>query len=197
MNRPATKVADSDAREQTVRQLLQDCARRDARALERLYTLTAPALFALLTRMLRRRAVAEEALQDVYVSVWQRADQYRSERGSALAWLTGIARYRAIDLLRHERSAPVLMPELPESAEPAAGADAHDGAESTNSVPLAGDQLERCIGQLSGEQQRCLQFAYLNGRSHQEISQLTGSALGTVKSWIRRALFSLRECLES
>ncbi|MGH8252844.1 MAG: sigma factor-like helix-turn-helix DNA-binding protein, partial [Steroidobacteraceae bacterium] len=109
----------------------------------------------------------------------------------ALGWMIGIARYRAIDLLRHERAAPVLMPELPDSAE----SDSGGAADETSSPPSA--LLERCLGELPDEAQRCLQFAYINGRSHQEISQLTGSPLGTVKSWIRRALFALRECLES
>jgi RNA polymerase sigma-70 factor, ECF subfamily len=182
---------DDDAREASAKSLVQRCARRDPPALEQLYTLVGPLLFGLLTRMLRRRALAEEALQDVFVSIWQRAGQFNAERGAALAWMIGIARYRAIDLLRHERAAPVLMPELPDSAEDAAGV----AADENTSVPAA--LLERCIGQLPQEAQQCLQFAYINGRSHQEISQLTGNPLGTVKSWIRRALFALRECLES
>jgi RNA polymerase sigma-70 factor (ECF subfamily) len=174
---------DTDARELVLR-----CAAGDPRALERLYALVAPLLFGLLTRMLRRRALAEEALQDVFISIWQRAGQYRSDRGRALPWLIGIARYRAIDLLRHERGAPVLVSEPMES---------ESVAEAVEPVPVAPDTIERCLGQLSNEQQRCLQFAYISGRSHQEIAQLTGNPLGTVKSWIRRALVSLRECLES
>jgi RNA polymerase sigma-70 factor (ECF subfamily) len=174
--------------EAAARALLLRCAARDSRALAQLYALVAPLLFGLLTRMLRRRAVAEEALQDVFVNVWQRAGQYRSERGGALAWLIGIARYRAIDLLRHERGAPVLMSEPPESDQ---------GSEPPEAAPAPGEVLERCLDRLSRDQQQCLQFAYINGRSHQEISALTGNPLGTVKSWIRRALVSLRECLES
>lgn len=177
-----------DPREATARALLQRCTEGDPRALEQLYALVAPLLFGLLTRMLRRRALAEEALQDVFVAIWQRATQYQGERGAALAWMIGIARYRAIDLLRHERAAPVLMPELPESA----------AASDTDEEPPAPTALlEQCLGRLSGDQQQCLQFAFVNGRSHQEISQLTGNPLGTVKSWIRRALFALRACLES
>ena len=175
-------------REPVAQALLQGCAARNPRALEQLYALVAPLLFGLLTRMLRRRALAEEALQDVFVSIWQRAGQYRSDRGGALPWLIGIARYRAIDLLRHERGAPVLMPEPP---------DPSPTGELAEEPPAPGDLIERCLDRLTGDQQQCLQFAYVNGRSHQEISQLTGNPLGTVKSWIRRALISLRECLES
>lgn len=174
-------------RDSTARALLQRCAARDPRALDELYALVAPLLFGLLTRMLRRRALAEEALQDVFISIWQRAGQYRSERGGALPWLIGIARYRAIDLLRHERGAPVLMPEPPET----------ELATEALEPPAAGDRIERCLGRLTTDQQQCLQFAYVSGRSHQEIARLTGSPLGTVKSWIRRGLVSLRECLEA
>jgi RNA polymerase sigma-70 factor (ECF subfamily) len=179
---------NDDPREATARALLQRCAERDARALEQLYALVAPLLFGLLTRMLRRRALAEEALQDVFIAIWQRAAQYQAGRGAALAWMIGIARYRAIDLLRHERAAPVLMPELPESAV---------ASDADEEPPAPTALLEQCLGRLSDDQQQCLQFAFINGRSHQEISQLTGNPLGTVKSWIRRALFTLRACLES
>src|SRR3954471_15278957 len=97
--------------------LLSRCAAADSSALERLYELASPLLFAALTRILRRRALAEEALQDVFVSIWQRAAQFQSSRGRPMAWMMSIARYRAIDLLRHERSAPVLVPDLPERAD--------------------------------------------------------------------------------
>jgi RNA polymerase sigma-70 factor (ECF subfamily) len=78
-------------------QLLQRCAAQDSVAFRTLYDKTSPILFARLLRMLRRRAVAEEALQDVYVRIWQRAAQYEPGRGRALAWMVTIARYCAID----------------------------------------------------------------------------------------------------
>src|ERR1700737_4817564 len=95
--------------------LLGRCAAADSSALQRLYELASPLLFASLTRILRRRALAEEALQDVFVSIWQRASQFSAARGRPMAWMMSIARYRAIDLLRHERAAPLLVPELPEA----------------------------------------------------------------------------------
>jgi RNA polymerase sigma-70 factor (ECF subfamily) len=174
-------------RERRAQRLLRACAAQEATALEPLYDLAAPQLFGLLLRMLRRRALAEEALQEVFLAVWRGAGQYQSARGSAFAWLTGIARNRAIDLLRRERMGPVLLAELPDVPAPEpAGEDAQPGAQA----------LQRCLALLSAEQQRCLQFAYLAGRTHEEISQLTGTPLGTVKSWIRRGLLALRACLE-
>jgi RNA polymerase sigma-70 factor, ECF subfamily len=186
MSAPA-QSADLDEQLQS---LLDRCAEADAHALERLYELASPFLFACLTRILRRRALAEEALQDVFVSIWQRAGQFRSSRGRPMAWMMSIARYRAIDLLRHERSAPVLVPDVPERAE----SDSKDDAAPW--MP-AGGLLERCLGLLTDHQRNCLELAFVGGNSHEDISRLTGNPLGTVKSWIRRGLQSLRQCLES
>src|SRR5580692_6426267 len=102
--------------------LLNRCASADSQALQRLYALVSPMLFACITRILRRRALAEEALQDVFISIWQQADQFTAARGRPMAWMMSIARYRAIDLLRRERLAPALVaqPEeyRPSDAEP-------------------------------------------------------------------------------
>jgi len=174
---------------QELQELLDRCAGGDSAALQRLYELAAPTLFGCLTRILRRRALAEEALQDVFVSIWQRAGQFRATRGHPMAWMMSIARYRAIDLLRHERSAPLLVPELPERAEV-------DQEEASPWIPAA-TLMERCLAALTDRQRNCLELAFAGGRSHEDISRLTGSPLGSVKSWIRRGLQSLRQCLEA
>jgi RNA polymerase sigma-70 factor (ECF subfamily) len=186
---PVAQSADLD---QQLQFLLDRCAAADPGALEGLYELASPLLFACLTRILRRRALAEEALQDVFVSIWQRAGQFQSSRGRPMAWMMSIARYRAIDLLRHERSAPVLVPDLPERAESAD--DSKD--DSAPWMPATG-LLERCLALLNDHQRSCLELAFVGGNSHEDISRLTGNPLGTVKSWIRRGLQSLRKCLES
>ena len=172
--------------------LLRGCAQSDSEALQRLYALVSPTLFACLTRMLRRRALAEEALQDVFVTIWQRAHQFRPERGRPMAWLVSIARYRAIDLLRHERFAAVLVADLPEGAGAAEEAQEEPGA----SLPGAG-LLERCLALLTQQQRRCLELAFVGGNSHADVARLVGSPLGTVKSWIRRGLQSLKACLDA
>ena len=178
--------------DEQLQSLLSRCASLDSAALERLYEVASPILFACLTRMLRRRALAEEALQDVFVSIWQRAAQYSAARGRPMAWMMSIARYRAIDLLRHERSAPVLVPDLPERAD--MSDDSRD--DSAPWMP-AGGLLERCLKLLSEQQRNSLELAFVGGNSHEDIARLTGNPLGTVKSWIRRGLASLRQCLES
>src|SRR5580692_6262320 len=102
--------------------LLNRCAAADSQALQRLYGLVSPILFAAITRILRRRALAEEALQDVFISIWEQAGQFTAARGRPMTWMMSIARYRAIDLLRRERFAPALaaQPEeyRPSDAEP-------------------------------------------------------------------------------
>jgi RNA polymerase sigma-70 factor, ECF subfamily len=169
-------------------QLLQRCAAQDAAAFRTLYDKTAPILFARLLRMLRRRSVAEEVLQDVYVRIWQRAAQFEAHRGRALAWMVTIARYGAIDLMRRERMTLVSDASLAEIADESGG-DA-TGIEKPNN-------FDHCIGLLNENTRRCLTLAFVEGRSHDEIAQLTVNPLGSVKSWIRRGLLALKECLSS
>ena len=174
--------------------LLGRCAAADADALQRLYALVSPILFACVTRILRRRALAEEALQDVFISIWQQAGQFTAIRGRPMAWMMSIARYRAIDLLRRERYAPTLVAELPERRSIDAESESEGGSAAW--LPSA-ELMERCLALLSDMQTRCLELAFVDGSSHEDIARLMGSPLGTVKSWIRRGLRSLRQCLES
>jgi len=167
-------------------QLLQRCAARDSTAFRTLYDKTSPIVFARLLRMLRRRSVAEEALQDVYVRIWERAAQFEAHRGRALAWMVTIARYCAIDLMRRERITLVGDDALAEIADESAG----DEVEKPNNFDF-------CIGQLNDNTRKCLTLAFVEGRSHDEIARLTTNPLGSVKSWIRRGLLSLKECLSS
>jgi RNA polymerase sigma-70 factor, ECF subfamily len=169
-------------------QLLQRCAAQDSAAFRTLYDKTSPILFARLLRMLRRRSVAEEALQDVYVRIWQRAAQYEAHRGRALAWMVTIARYCAIDLMRRERITLVSDDTLAEVADEGTG-DAV-AFEKPN-------HFDDCIGRLNDRTRQCLTLAFVEGRSHDEIARLTTNPLGSVKSWIRRGLLSLKECLSA
>jgi RNA polymerase sigma-70 factor (ECF subfamily) len=167
-------------------QLLQRCAARDSAAFRSLYDKTSPILFARLLRMLRRRSVAEEALQDVYVRIWERAAQFEAHRGRALAWMVTIARYCAIDLMRRERMTLVGDDALDDIADESPA----DSIEKPNN-------FDHCIGQLNDNTRKCLTLAFVEGRSHDEIARVTANPLGSVKSWIRRGLLSLKECLSS
>jgi RNA polymerase sigma-70 factor (ECF subfamily) len=174
--------------------LLERCAQSDAQALSELYRRTSAHLLGCLLRILRRRALAEEALQDVFVQVWQRAVQFQQQRGNAYAWLLSIARYRAIDILRRERAAPLASIELVDTLE------ANDGAVegAAHQWVLGGEAaLESCLARLNDEQRESIQLAFVNGRSHPEVAAAMNRPLGSVKSWIRRGLAALKECLES
>ena len=188
-------VAESPTEfDELLQSLLGRCAAADSSALQRLYELVSPILFSCVTRILRRRALAEEALQDVFISIWQQAGQFTAVRGRPMAWMMSIPRYRAIDLLRRERFAPTLAAQPPEQR----AIDAEPDSEVSSSAWLpSGELMKRCLGLLSDQQTHCLELAFVDGNSHEDIARLMGSPLGTVKSWIRRGLRSLRQCLES
>lgn len=173
--------------------LLGRCAARDQQALAELYKLVSARLFGLLMRMLRNRAVAEEALQDVMVRIWQRSDQYAAYRGRALSWIISIARYRAIDLLRAQRK-QVTLEDAPEEALVDPAADAFSEMTASQRSLRA---LDDCFRRLTPEQRRCLSLAYVDGYSQDEIATTIASPLGTVKSWVRRGLSSLKRCMDS
>jgi RNA polymerase sigma-70 factor, ECF subfamily len=172
--------------------LIRACAARDRLALRALYDLVAGQMLACMLRILKRRALAEEALQDVFVSIWQRAAQFQSGRGPARIWLMSIARHRAIDVLRSERVdlyRDAQIEQLPELATEESGDWASTGPSAA--------ALARCFGELSREQRCGIELAFVNGYSHADIARVTGQPLGTIKSWIRRGLASLRQCLET
>ena len=190
MNPAAESPTEFD---ELLQSLLGRCAAADSKALQRLYELVSPVLFGCVTRILRRRALAEEALQDVFISIWQQAGQFTAVRGRPMAWMMSIARYRAIDLLRRERFAPTFEAQPPERR----AIDAEPESEGSAAWVPSAESMRRCLALLSDQQTQCLELAFVEGNSHEDIARLMGSPLGTVKSWIRRGLRSLRQCLES
>ncbi len=174
--------------------LLGRCAGGDATALSALYRATAPHLLGCLVRILRRRALAEEALQDVFVQVWQRASQFEQQRGRVFAWLVSIARYRAIDIMRRERMVQTNPLELA-AAEDASLSISDDETTQVN----AGNStaLQTCMSRLNPDQRQSIQLAFINGRTHPQVALAMNRPVGSVKSWIRRGLVALKECLES
>ncbi len=177
-----------------VAKLIAGCARRDRSAFQRLYERTAPQLLGCLIRILKNRALAEDALQDVFVQVWNRAGQFEPDRGTAWGWLIAIARYRAIDLRRREGRMPTGT-SLPLDDIPAADESADPSAfglgERTSRL------LSHCLGALQPRQRDCIVLAFQGGLSHAEVATEMGEPLGSVKSWIRRGLVALKRCLES
>lgn len=183
---------DRPAATDMVDSLLTRVAARDRQAFEALYRLTSARLLGVCHRVLSDRAEAEDVLQEVYVAVWAKAEQFDARYSSAFTWLSVIARNRAIDRRRAQplaRSAASI--ELIE--------DLHDSAPSPAAQAEAkGDRvrLDECFSQLEPKRQVLIRTAFFDGATYEELATRMGSPLGSVKSWIRRGLTQLRACLE-
>lgn len=173
--------------------LLRRCAERDQSALGTLYENVGPQLMAILMRILRNRALAEDALQDVFLRIWQQAAQFDELRGRAMAWMVSIARNRAIDMQRATRVTVML-----DAAELAGAKQLQVIGESDSAeFGAARRALRRCLETLGAAQRQCVILAYQHGLTQERISQSIGQPLGSVKSWVRRGLQSLRTCMDS
>jgi len=172
--------------------LLGRCVHRDQAAFKQLYDTSSSHLYATLRSILRIESLAEEALQEAYVKIWDKASDYKPELGQPLTWMTSIARYHALDILRKRR--------IRENKE-VEWDDGLPGVESAVSQPGPAaltehqDILDQCFGRLSENQRECITRAYLEGLTHDELSLSIKSPVGTVKSWIRRGLVTLKECV--
>jgi len=185
---------DETVTDEEVAELIVGCARRDRPVFQRLYERTAPRLLGCLIRILRDRALAEDALQDAFVQVWNRAGQFEAGRGSAWGWLIAIARYRAIDLRRSEGRRPA------GTGMPLEDIAADEDSVDTSAFGLgerATRMLSHCMGALQPRQRDSIVLAFQGGLSHAEVATEMGEPLGSVKSWIRRGLVALKRCLES
>ena len=174
--------------------LLRACAQGHQAAFRELYQLTSPQLFAILVRIVKRRDLAEEALQDGFLSVWRNASSYTAEKGTPMTWLVSICRYRALDTLRREHR-DVLV-DLPADTDEDLMSDFADQEQQGDFFSHAEARaLKRCLDKLNEGQRNSIKLAYFDGRSHEEIANNLRAPLGTVKSWVRRGLQSLKQCL--
>jgi len=189
---PPVPLADADAHRLRVAALVERCARSDERALEELYELTSPRLFGVAVRLVRREALAEEVLQEAFLKIWRNASRYSRELGAPLTWLTSIVRNEALDTLRRRR-----VREDNETSEPSWFADIVPDPTVAADMGVADSELLlTCLERLEPTARDCIVRAYCEGYSHDELSAAHGRPLGTVKSWIRRGLVTLRSCVD-
>lgn len=172
--------------------LLQAVAKGDHKAFENLYQQTSPYLFAIALRMLRNHAWAEEVLHESFLAIWNRAEHYDPALSSPITWLTHIVRNRCIDGLRSRQG---------RQAEHDVEYDdqqhySDDGKDKNEYAAEHAEKLDQCLHHLDSTQRQCISLAYYQGMSHAEIADWTGQPLGSVKSWIRRALDHLKSCVE-
>jgi RNA polymerase sigma factor (sigma-70 family) len=197
-----TAPEDWTQRSRDLAQHLSRAALGDRQAFKQLYDATSAHLFAVLLRIQRDRAVAEDLLQEVYVSAWKAAASFDAQQSQPLTWLTHIARNKAIDSLRRAQAQPRLdsvhaysddddRPDLDQRV-----ADAGPGPAELLERASDARQLAHCMQGLSAQQRQSVALAFFDGLSHAEVAEQLRQPLGTVKSWVRRALMTLKTCLE-
>jgi RNA polymerase sigma-70 factor (ECF subfamily) len=170
--------------------LLGAVARGDETAFERLYEATRAKLYGVLLRILGKPALAEEVMHETYLKVWKMADRFDPATASPITWMVAIARNRAIDIVR--KRGDISIDEEPDAPEPAAGGP----------PPLARREMTAelkrllsCLGRLDSEKQRIVLLAYYSGWSRDQLATKLDIPGNTIKTWLRRSLLEIRECM--
>ena len=170
--------------------LLSRIALNDRRAFDALYARTSGTLFAVTVRIMKNRAEAEDVLQEVYIRIWQRASTFRPGQAKAMSWLIAIARNLSIDRQRAKR-APVAPIEMAEDIP-----DARQTPEEATATAQDRAHIETCLEQLEDKRADAVRAAYVEGYSYQELADRYDTPLNTIRTWLRRSLLRLRDCLE-
>ncbi len=179
------------ARRERLADALVRTGKGDRSAFETVYKATSAKLFGVCLRIFPDRTEAEEALQEAYITIWNKAASFETGRASPISWLVTVTRNRAIDRLRSKGKAGLTpLDEASEIADPAPLADAQMLAASDNRV------LNGCIEDLNQRDAHFIRCAFIGGATYADLATREGEPLGTVKSRIRRALLKLRSCME-
>jgi len=172
--------------------LLAAVARRDEDAFRQLYDATRAKLYGVLLRILRRPELAEEVMQETYLKVWTTAGKFDPTLASPITWMVAIARNRAIDIVRKKGEVSI-EEQGPEAL----------GVAAETSSPLARremtEELKRllsCLGKLDPEKQRIVLLAYYSGWSREQLAEKLDIPVNTIKTWLRRSLIEVRDCME-
>lgn len=191
MNRVLKSTASEDASDELGR-LLSRCGLGDQTAFAALYDATSAKLYGVALRILRREAWAEEALQEAYVKIWRHAESYNPARGRPMTWMINVVRNQALDLLRRADY---------RAQEEEWNPDKDQRVSTENPAVLAetSQEMQRvlgCLGLLGEEQRDCILLSYYRGLTPTEVADRLQRPVGTVKTWIRRGLIKVRECLD-
>ncbi|MBF9034529.1 sigma-70 family RNA polymerase sigma factor [Rhodobacterales bacterium HKCCE2091] len=162
----------------------------DRAAFASLYDATSAKLYAVTLRILNDRDAAEDALQEVYVKIWHKAGQYSVNGLSPMTWLIAVARNHAIDRLRARKAAGSRPLD-----EADAVADAGPGPEALAVASGERAALAACLGELEADKAQMVRRCYLDGWTYRDLAETADVPLNTVRTWLRRSLMKLRECL--
>ena len=186
----ARSRSDADGARQRLVEALVATGEENRAAFRTLYQLTSAKLFGVCLRICGDRQAAEDVLSDVYMTVWKRAGAYEPGRASPISWLATIARNRAIDWRRSARRVPSApLDEAPDIA------DVTPSSVERMLLDEREAQLYLCLEELQQRQRTAIRTAFFDGLTYAEIAARQGVPLGTMKSWVRRGLLRLRECL--
>jgi RNA polymerase sigma-70 factor (ECF subfamily) len=167
------------------------CAQGERFALRALYEHEGRWLLGVALRIVRERATAEDVLHDAFLQIWAHAGSFEPALGSARGWIYTVVRHAALKAVRDPGRVQALdtaeLAAVSDAAQAQAGPDADRGLDT--------DSLERCLQRLDEARRACVVHAFVDGYTHEQIAARLGTPLGTVKSWIRRSLASLKECL--
>jgi RNA polymerase sigma-70 factor (ECF subfamily) len=189
----STAAAPSDPAQ--LRAWLQGAARRDRGAFRSLYEASAPKLYGLALRILGRRELAEEVLQESFVAIWHHAADYESALSAPMTWMTAIVRNRAFDVLRRSRSEGELDTTEGHALESLAdlAATPADRMQMSSEAQALAD----CMAALEDRHREVVGMAFFHDLSHSDVAEKLTLPLGTVKTWIRRSLARLHACLSA
>ncbi len=174
-----------------VNDLLLKVANGDRAAFRALYAKAGPKLYAICLRMMRTRDQADDVYQETFVKVWERSWQFDPAKGEGLAWLATVTRHCALDRLRRVPKNHVTIDDVV----------THEIDMATSFEMPAGladsRGLRRCLGALRDDHRNAVVLAYVNGLTHEELAERLGRPLGTIKSWVKRGLEQLKDCMQS
>jgi RNA polymerase sigma factor (sigma-70 family) len=183
--------------DQVLIDLLEQVSQQNDKALKTLYDLSSSKMYGLAMRIMRNANLAEDVLQEAYLSIWRSAGDYQAKLSPPLAWMGLIVRSRALDMLRRR----VREGENNHQELDAAVLDTVSSEEPTpQDLMQVSEQalaLHQCLEQLENKQKEVLSLAYLRDLSHSELSTQLQLPLGTVKTWIKRGLEQLRSCMSA
>ena len=182
--------ANADAARAHLSEVLLRTGQEDREAFRELYTLTSAKLFGITLRICGERQAAEDVLHDVYITIWKRASGWEPGRASPITWLATIARNRAIDWRRSQGVRRTsALDEAPDIADPGPSAER---------ALLANEDTQRlldCLDGLDGQHRDAIRTAFFEGVTYAELAIARSVPLGTMKSWVRRGLARLKDCL--
>ncbi|BBP45644.1 RNA polymerase sigma factor [Thiosulfatimonas sediminis] len=179
-----------------IQTLLIECGKQKQTAFAKLYRSASPRLYGAARRLLQNSDLADEALQEAFVHIWYKAAEYDPEKGSAFAWMATIVRYRALDIIRREKSQQNRSDAMATEQDILQQGDEQllydHNADEDQQLQL----LQECLQGLDINQRNSVLMSYYYGYSHSEMVDRLKRPLGTIKSWIRRGMESVRECMQ-